>query len=80
MYCGMNGSGGKRTESVVVHDFFYLNFVNEWKKTNKGSGKINFILLLNSVSILPTKLYTLGYKNDGPASWSFQFSGRQTYK
>lgn len=32
---------------------------------NKGSGKINFTFLLNSISILPTKLYTLGYTVDG---------------
>lgn len=50
---------------------------------NLGSGKINFTLLLNSTSILPTKLYTLGYRDDDKdplLQGSFSLMGRQTYK
>lgn len=49
---------------VVVCDFSHLNFIDEWKM-NKESRKIRFTLLLNTMTILPTKLYTLGYKDDG---------------
>lgn len=32
---------------------------------NKESGKIRFTLILNTMTVLSTKLYTLGYRDDG---------------